>query len=49
MIVGLLMKLIADMLFESAASGKRSYEAEVDRYLEARGFSLNRKAPAVPR
>ncbi len=48
MLVGLLIRLIADMLFEAAASRNRSYEAEVDRYLEAHGFVLDRKAkPAV--
>jgi hypothetical protein len=48
MVARLLMRLIADMLFEAAASRNRSYEAEVDRYLEAQGFVLDRKArPAV--
>jgi hypothetical protein len=48
MLARLLMRLIADMLFETAASRNRSYEAEVDRYLEAQGFILDRKArPAV--
>ena len=48
MIAQLLMRLIADMLFDAAASRNRSYEAEVDRYLETQGFILDRKArPAV--
>jgi hypothetical protein len=48
MLARLLMRLIADMLFETAASRNRSYEAEVDRYLAAQGFVLDRKAgPAV--
>jgi len=48
MIAQLLMRLIADMLFDAAASRNRSYEAEVDRYLEAQGFVLDREArPAV--
>lgn len=48
MLARLLMRLIADMLFETAASRNRSYEAEVDRYLETQGFVLDRKArPAV--
>jgi hypothetical protein len=48
MVARLLMRLIADILFEAAASRNRSYEAEVDRYLEARGFVLDREArPAV--
>jgi hypothetical protein len=48
MLARLLMRLIADLLFEAAASRNRSYEAEVDRYLETQGFNLDRKArPAV--
>ena len=48
MLAQLLMRLIADLLFEAAASRNRSYEAEVDRYLETEGFILDRKArPAV--
>jgi hypothetical protein len=44
MLARLLMRLIADILFEAAATRKRAYEAEVDRYLEAQGFVLDRKA-----
>jgi hypothetical protein len=48
MVARLLMRLIADLLFDAAASRNRSYEAEVDRYLETRGFILDRKArPAL--
>jgi hypothetical protein len=48
MVARLLMRLIADILFEAAASRNRSYEAEVDRYLEAQGFVLDRETrPAV--
>jgi hypothetical protein len=48
MLARLLMRLIADILFEAAASRNRSYEAEVDRYLEAQGFVIDREArPAV--
>jgi hypothetical protein len=48
MLARLLMRLIADMLFDAAASRSRSYEAEFDRYLEAQGFILDKKArPAV--
>ena len=49
MLARLLMRLIADLLFDTAASRNRSYEAEVDRYLEAQGFVLNRKATAATR
>jgi hypothetical protein len=49
MLARLLMRLIADMLFEAAASRNRSYEAEVDRYLEAQGFVLDRKATPATR
>jgi hypothetical protein len=48
MLAGLLIRLIADLLFEAAASRNHSYEAAVDRYLETQGFILDRKArPAV--
>jgi hypothetical protein len=48
MVARLLMRLIADLLFDAAASRNRSYEAEVDRYLETQGFILDRKArPAL--
>jgi len=48
MLARLLMRLIADILFDAAASRNRSYEAEVGRYLEAQGIILDRKArPAV--
>ncbi len=48
MLARILMRLITDILFEAAASRNRSYEAEVDRYLEGQGFILDRKArPAV--
>jgi len=49
MLARLLMRLITDILFEAAASRNRSYEAEVDRYLEDRGFILDRKATPATR
>jgi hypothetical protein len=49
MLARLLMRLIADVVFETAASRKRSYEAEIDRYLQAKGFVLDPKATPVPR
>jgi hypothetical protein len=49
MLARLLMRLIADILFEAAASRNRSYEAEVDRYLEAQGFVLDRNAKPAAR
>jgi hypothetical protein len=48
MLARLLMRLIADLLFDAAQSRSRSYEAEVDRYLQTQGFTLEKKArPAV--
>jgi len=38
MIVTLLMGLVADLVFESAASMRRSFDAEIDRYFQDRGF-----------
>ena len=49
MLARLLMRLIADVLFEAAASRNRSYEAAVDRYLEDRGFILDRKTTPATR
>jgi len=49
MLARLLMRLIADILFEAAASRNRSYEAAVDRYLEDRGFILDRKTTPATR
>ena len=49
MLARLLMRLIADVLFEAAKSRSRSYEAEVDRYLEAQGFVLDQKATPATR
>jgi hypothetical protein len=42
MIVTLLMGLVADLVFDSAASMRRSFDAEIDRYLQGRGL---RSAP----
>jgi hypothetical protein len=49
MIAQLLMRFIADIIFESAAARKRSYEKEIDRYLEARGLISKREAAPAPR
>ena len=45
MIVTLLMGLVADLVFESAASMRRSFDAEIDRYFQDRG---SRSTPAKP-
>ncbi|HZN52508.1 MAG TPA: hypothetical protein VFD81_17845 [Methylomirabilota bacterium] len=42
MLVQLLLRLIADAVFETASSRKRSYEGAIDRYLRAKGFVLPR-------
>ncbi len=44
MIVRLLIGLVADLVFESAASMRRSFGVEIDRYFEDRGFR-----PAPPK
>jgi hypothetical protein len=41
-----LMALLADIVFESAASTQRSFSREMDRYLEKRG--LDKKPAARP-
>ena len=45
MIVSLLMGLVADLVFNSAASTQRSFGAEIDRYCQDRGF---RSTPPKP-
>ena len=45
MIVSLLMGLVADLVFDSAASLRRSFGDEMDRYYQDRGF---RSAPPKP-
>ncbi len=38
MIAGLLLGLLADVVFDSAASMQRSFGTEMQRYFERRGF-----------
>jgi hypothetical protein len=45
MIVTLLMGLVADLVFDSAASMRRSFDAEIDRYLKGQGL---RSTPPKP-
>ena len=45
MIVSLLMGLVADLVFDSAASMRRSFSAEIDRYYQDRGV---RPTPPKP-
>jgi hypothetical protein len=45
MIVTLLMGLVADLVFDSAASMRRSFDAEIDRYLQGQGL---RSSPPKP-
>ena len=45
MIVSLLMGLVADLVFESAASMRRSFSTEVERYCQDRGL---RSTPPKP-
>ena len=39
MIARLLLGLVADLVFDSAAKTGRSYSAELDRYFAKRGFT----------
>jgi hypothetical protein len=39
-----LLALLADIVFESAASAQRTFRGEVDRYLDDRGMMLERGA-----
>jgi hypothetical protein len=40
MIAGLLLELLADVVFGSAASLRRSFGTQMDRYFERRYFEL---------
>jgi hypothetical protein len=46
--VQVLLALLADIVFESAASAQRSFRGEMDRYLDGRGLSRNPAARPVP-
>ena len=45
MIVSLLIGLVADLVFDTAASMRRSFGAEIDRYYQDRGV---RSTPPNP-
>jgi hypothetical protein len=49
MIVTLLMGLVADLVFDSAASMRRSFDAEFDRYLQGRGLRATPPKPTPTR
>jgi hypothetical protein len=44
MIVQLFIGLLADLVFDSAASMSRAYRTEMDGFLARRGFTLTRPA-----
>jgi hypothetical protein len=44
MLVQLFMALLADLVFDSAASMSRAYPAELNRFLARRGFPLTQAA-----
>jgi len=48
MIAGLLLGLVADVVFGSAASLRRSFETEMDRYLRRRAFAARTKRLLTP-
>jgi hypothetical protein len=47
MVAQLLLNLVADAIFRSVGARHRSYEADIDRYLGARGIVLEPKPAAV--
>ena len=50
MFAGFLLGLLADVVFESAASQRRLFGTEMDRYLERRAFApLTRRSVASTR
>ena len=46
LIVPLLMRIVADLVFDSAAALRRAFDADMSRYLEDRGFRT--PPPSVP-
>ena len=46
MIAGVLLGLLADLVFNAAAARRRNYEATLDRYLARRGFASPRRSPS---
>ena len=46
LIARLVLGLLGDALFDTSASRVRAYEAEIDRYLDERGF--RHALPAAP-
>jgi hypothetical protein len=49
MVVQLLMGLLADLVFESTASMRRSFTQEVDHYLQQSGPSRSKTKPTPVR
>jgi hypothetical protein len=47
MIAGLLLGLLADVVFESAASMRRSFGLDMERYLARRGFATAGKSSSA--
>jgi len=47
MIAGFLLRLLAEVVFESAGSLRRSFETEMDRYFERRRFAPPAKRPVA--
>jgi len=47
MIAGFLLGLLAELVFESAGSLRRSFETEMDRYFERRRFAPPAKRPVA--
>ncbi len=43
MVLGFLMRMMAEAVFDATTSRTRSYEAEFERYLAARGFVVDPK------
>jgi hypothetical protein len=48
MLARLLMGFLADLVFDVVRSGQRSYEAEIDRYLDDNGLVRQDEAEHLP-
>jgi hypothetical protein len=48
MMAGLLLGLLADVVFDAAASARRSFDADMERYLSRRRSTSARKPTPTP-
>ena len=47
LIAQIVLRLVGDVVFDAMAARIRSYESELERYLDERGFNSPRPRPAT--